>query len=149
MGLGAIGGAVAQVLAGLGYAVRGWSRSARSLPGVDCRAGADALLPLLAETEILISVLPSTPETRRLFNADTLGVLPAGASFINCARGDQVDEAALLSLLDSGHIRMALLDVFVTEPLPQDSRLWGHPRVVATPHVAASTLPGPGGGPDC
>lgn len=143
LGLGAIGGAVAQALAGLGYAVRGWSRSARSLPGVDCRAGADALLPLLAETEILISVLPSTPETRRLFNADTLGALPAGASFINCARGDQVDEAALLSLLDSGHIRMALLDVFVTEPLPQDSRLWGHPRVVATPHVAASTLPGP------
>ncbi|GAB3129819.1 2-hydroxyacid dehydrogenase [Novispirillum itersonii] len=143
LGIGAIGGAVAVALAGLGYSVRGWSRSLRSLPGVDCRAGADALPLLLPETDILISVLPSTPETRGMFNAVTLGALPAGASFINCARGDQVDEAALLDLLDSGHIRMALLDVFRTEPLPQDSRLWSHPCVVATPHVAASTLPGP------
>lgn len=143
LGIGAIGGAVAVALAALGYTVRGWSRSARSLPGVECHAGAEALPRLLPQTDILISVLPSTPDTRGMFNAATLGALPAGASFINCARGDQVDEAALLDLLDSGHIRMALLDVFRVEPLPADSRLWGHPRVVMTPHVAATTLPGP------
>lgn len=141
LGLGAIGGVVATGLAGLGYTVRGWSRSPRSLTGVNCHHGADALMPLLGQTDVLVNVLPSTPETRGLLGERALQALPSGASLINCARGDQVDEVALLAELDRGHLRSALLDVFAIEPLSPDSRLWTHPRVVVTPHVAAATLP--------
>ena len=140
LGLGEIGGHVAKGLAALGYRVAGWSRSPRTLAGVDCRHGLDALPGLLAQTDILVSLLPSTPETRGLLDASRLNQLPAGAALINAARGDQVDEDALLAALGSGRLRGALLDVFTTEPLPVESRLWSHPRVRITPHIAAATL---------
>jgi glyoxylate/hydroxypyruvate reductase len=143
LGLGYMGGTVAQALAGFGYAVEGWSRTPRELPGVVCRHGDAALLSLLARCDVLISMLPSTPDTRGLLDAAKLGVLPDGAFVVNAARGDQIVIPDLVTQLDSGHLSGALLDVFPTEPLPPDDPLWRHPKLIATPHVAALTVPGP------
>lgn len=142
LGLGAIGGEVARTLADFGYRVSGWSRSQKSIAGVRCVHGREALLPLLAETDVLINMLPTTPETRGLINRDVLTVLPQGSYVVNGSRGDQLDANALLSLLDSGHLSGALLDVFAVEPLPVESPLWHHANIRITPHVAAVTLPG-------
>lgn len=143
LGLGAIGCRVATSLAAFGYGVTGWSRSIKNLPGVRCVAGAAALAPMLAQTEVLVNVLPSTPETRGLLDGARLALLAKGGYVINCSRGDQLDADALLGLLNSGHLSGALLDVFAEEPLPASSLLWSHPNVCVTPHVAAITLPGP------
>ena len=140
LGMGEIGGAVARALAADGYAVSGWSRTPRLLAGVDCLYGDEGLSELLATSDVLACVLPSTPETQGLLNAERLATLPAGAMLINAGRGDLLDENALLALLDSGHLRCAQLDVFATEPLPANSRLWQHPAVTVTPHIAAITL---------
>lgn len=140
LGMGEIGGAVARALAADGYAVSGWSRTPRLLAGVDCLYGDEGLAELLANSDVLACVLPSTPETQGLLNAERLATLPAGAMLINAGRGDLLDENALLALLDSGHLRCAQLDVFATEPLPANSRLWQHPAVTVTPHIAAITL---------
>lgn len=141
MGLGELGGDSARHLASIGFDVIGWSRSPREVPGVRAFHGRDGLKAFLAETDILVSVLPLTPETTDMINADFLSRLPRGASFINAGRGQQVVEADLLAALDSGHISEATLDVFQTEPLPVTDPLWTHPRVTVTPHIAAFTDP--------
>lgn len=141
MGLGELGGDSARHLAAIGFDVIGWSRSPRDVPGVRTFHGRDGLKAFLAETDILVSVLPLTPETTNMINADFLSRLPRGASFINAGRGQQVVEADLLAALDSGHISEATLDVFQTEPLPVTDPLWTHPRVTVTPHIAAFTDP--------
>lgn len=140
LGMGEIGGAVARALAADGYAVSGWSRTPRLLAGVNCLYGDEGLAELLATSDVLACVLPSTPETQGLLNAERLATLPAGAMLINAGRGDLLDENALLALLDSGHLRCAQLDVFASEPLPANSRLWQHPAITVTPHIAAITL---------
>lgn len=140
LGMGEIGGAVARALAADGYAVSGWSRTPRLLAGVNCLYGDEGLAELLATSDVLACVLPSTPETQGLLNAVRLATLPAGAMLINAGRGDLLDENALLALLDSGHLRCAQLDVFASEPLPANSRLWQHPAITVTPHIAAITL---------
>lgn len=142
LGLGAIGGYVAHALAEFGYRVAGWSRSPKEIPGVRCMQGRDALASLLSETDVLVNMLPTTPETRGLINHPVMAALPAGAYVVNGSRGEQLDADALVSLLDSGHLSGALLDVFAVEPLPSDSPLWRHPNIRITPHVAALTLPG-------
>lgn len=143
LGLGAIGAVVAGTLAQLGYAVSGWSRRPKNLPGVTSCHGPAAFEALLAKTDVLVNVLPSTPETRGLIDRGRLARLPRGAALINAGRGEQVDPDALIDALDSGHLRFAQLDVFVGEPLPSESPLWDRPDVTITPHVAAVTLPGP------
>ncbi len=143
LGLGEMGGAVARVLAERGYGVIGWSRSERTIGGVRCLHGETGLLTLLAASEVLINLLPSTPQTRGILNAERLATLPKGASVINAGRGDHLHTGALRGLLDNGHLRGAMLDVFPREPLPDNSPLWGHPKVTITPHVAAETLPLP------
>lgn len=143
LGLGVLGQAVARQVRALGYQTRGWSRRPRSLDGMATFAGAEGLTPFLAETDILVCLLPLTPETRGLLNAGTLGRLPRGAALINAARGAHVVDADLLRLLDAGHLQGAQLDVFDQEPLPASHPYWTHPRVRITPHVAAETLPGP------
>ncbi len=140
LGLGEIGRAVALALAADGYSVSGWSRTPRQLAGVDCLFGDEGLDELLAGSDVLACVLPSTPETQGLLDAGKLAALPAGAMLINAGRGDLLDEDALLALLDSGHLRCAQLDVFASEPLPAGHRLWSHPAVTVTPHIAAITL---------
>lgn len=143
LGMGEIGGAVAGALAGLGYRVSGWSRQAREQDGVRCIHGWPALDALLAETDILVNLLPNTPETRSLLNAERLGYLPHGAAIINAGRGEQLDEAALLALVDAGQLRGAQLDVLAEEPPAADHPFWRHPKIVLTPHIAAKTLPEP------
>lgn len=141
LGLGQLGTHVARTLAAMGYRVSGWSRQPRQIDQVNCVHGETALRNLLPETDVLFSVLPATPETRHLFNAERLGLLPKNAAIINAGRGSLIDQDALLRHLDQGHLRFALLDVFAEEPLADDHPLWRHPRVIITPHVAANTIP--------
>ncbi|HYF20245.1 MAG TPA: glyoxylate/hydroxypyruvate reductase A [Ramlibacter sp.] len=140
MGLGTLGAPTATALAGLGFQVAGWSRRPKAIDGVGSFAEAD-LHPFLARSEILVNLLPLTPSTQRILNRETLLQLPAGASIVNLGRGGHVDTAALLELLDSGHLSHATLDVFDEEPLPKDSPLWAHPKVTITPHVARRQRP--------
>lgn len=141
LGLGALGSAVAIRLAALGFRTLGWSRRARAVPGVETEAGPDRLAAVLAQAEILVTLLPATPDTDNLLDADRLACLPHGAALINPGRGSLIDEAALLAALDSGRVGHATLDVFRREPLPADHPFWRHPRVTITPHVAAATRP--------
>lgn len=139
LGLGALGEAAAQRLLGAGFQVCGWSRSRKQLPGVQCHAG-DAELPaMLARTDILVCLLPLTPQTRGIVDAQALAALPAGASLINFARGPIVDDAALRAALDGGRLAHAVLDVFAQEPLPEAAWPWTHPSVTVLPHISAPT----------
>jgi glyoxylate/hydroxypyruvate reductase A len=139
LGLGTIGQDTASKIAALGFPTAGWSRTQKSLPGIETFHGADGLKKLLARSDILINVLPLTRDTRGILNAATFAALPRGAYLINMARGGHVDDEALLAALDSGHISGAVLDVFNTEPLPPDHPYWKHPRVQVTPHIAGAT----------
>jgi glyoxylate/hydroxypyruvate reductase len=141
LGLGELGAAAAKALAGLGFDVLGWSRSAKDVPGVTCSHGLDALDALLGAVEILAIMLPLTPETRGLMSAERLRRMHPGAKLINAARGAVVDEDALVAALADGHLGGATLDVFVKEPLPPDSPLWTMPNVLITPHLASITVP--------
>ena len=141
LGLGELGQATANMLTGLGFDVTGWSRSAKAVPGVTCLHGAEGLKATLQAAEILIVILPLTDATRDILNADTLALMPKGACVINAGRGPLIDDAALLQAIDTGHIRHATLDVFRTEPLPQDHGFWRNPKITVTPHIASITRP--------
>ncbi len=141
LGLGTIGQDTAGKFAALGFPTAGWSRTQKTLPGIKTFHGPDGLTQALAESDILINVLPLTRETRGIMNAGTFAALPKGAYFINMARGGHVDDEALLAALDSGHLSGAALDVFNTEPLPADHAYWRHPKVHVTPHIAGATNP--------
>jgi glyoxylate/hydroxypyruvate reductase A len=141
LGLGNLGADAARKLAALGFRVSGWSRTPKELPGIATVSGNDALLPFLARTDILVCLLPLTPETEGIINARTLAALPRGAYVINPARGGHVVEEDLLAALDAGHVSGATLDVFRTEPLPVEHRFWTHPKVILTPHAASITIP--------
>ncbi len=139
LGLGALGTAIVGALRGVGFRVTGWSRSPKSVPGVECRHGAEGLRAVLSEAEILAVILPLTAETENILNAERLGWLPRGACIINAGRGPLIDDDALLAALASGQVRHATLDVFRTEPLPPGHPFWRHPGVTVTPHIAAIT----------
>lgn len=141
MGLGELGGDAARHLAILGFDVAGWSRTPKTIDGVTGFHGAGGLKDFLARTEILVCLLPLTPATEGIVDAELLSGLPKGATFINAGRGGHVVEEDLLAALDSGQITEATLDVFRTEPLPPESRFWDHPRVTVTPHIAAFSDP--------
>ncbi len=140
MGLGVLGSDVAAKLVDLGFQVAGWSRSPKELPGVASFHGADGFAPFLERSDILVCLLPLTPETTDILDARAFAALPRGASLISVGRGRQVVEADLLAALESGHLDGATLDVFREEPLPADSPFWDHPRVVVIPHVASMTI---------
>jgi glyoxylate/hydroxypyruvate reductase A len=139
LGLGVLGQAAAKRLVAAGFRVCGWSRNKRKLDQVECFAGEHDLPHVLAQTDILVCLLPLTEETRGLLDAERLVCLPQGASLINFARGPIVDEAALLAALDTGHLSHAVLDVFEHEPLPAGHRFWSHPSVTVLPHCTAPT----------
>lgn len=141
LGLGALGQAVATALVGLGFPVAGWSRSAKEVPGVATFHGKDGLKVALEQSQIVILLLPDTPATENILNAETLMHLPKGAMLINPGRGPLIDDVALLKALDTGHIAHATLDVFRVEPLPKDHPYWAHPNVTVTPHIASETRP--------
>jgi len=144
MGLGVLGSACARRLLALGYDVAGWSRTARTETVCPCYSGAAGLDPFLQRTDILVSLLPLTRATRGILNRPLFGKLRRGGGLpgpvlINPGRGGLQVEADILAALDAGELHAATLDVFETEPLPAESRLWRHPRVVVTPHNASDS----------
>ncbi|OCW56135.1 glyoxylate/hydroxypyruvate reductase A [Hoeflea olei] len=138
LGLGSLGAAAAAMLTSIGFATAGWSRSPKELSGVRSFAGEEELDTLLQQTDILVCLLPGTPETMGILNAERLAQLPAGASVINVARAGHVVLPDLIAALDSGHLASVFLDVFDREPLPADSPLWSHPKIVVTSHLAST-----------
>ena len=140
LGMGVLGERVARAVAALDFPVLAWSRSAKQVAGVKSLFGATQLPAFLAQTRVLVNLLPLTPETENLLNRTTLTQLLPGAYLINVARGRHVVEEDVLALLDSGHLAGATLDVFRTEPLPPEHAFWRHPRVTVTPHIAGRTL---------
>lgn len=146
MGMGVLGQDAAEVLMRLGFRVAGWSRKRASVPGVEAFAGEGELSAFLARTDLLVVLLPLTPETRGLLNRDLFlklarnGAL-GGPILINAGRGGLQVEADILACLEDGTLTAASLDVFETEPLPAASKFWNHPGVIVTPHVAADSTP--------
>ena len=139
LGLGALGEASAKHLLTAGFKVQGWSRTLRAMEGVQCYSGDAGLAEMLSATDILVCLLPLTPETRGLLNGDAFGQLKPAASLINFARGAVADDEALKHALDAGTLSHAVLDVFTTEPLPAESWHWTHPSVTVLPHISAPT----------
>ncbi len=141
LGLGALGLACARALQALNFPVTGWSRAPKSIDGLTCLSGADGLAQALSTAAIVVTLLPRTPQTENLLNAQTLSYLPKGAFILNPGRGPLIDDDALLAALASGQVAHATLDVFRTEPLPQNHPFWAHPQITVTPHIAADTRP--------
>ena len=142
LGYGALGKASAEALKPLGYQIATWSRTPKAPEeGVEHFTGQSELEAFLKRSDILVGLLPSTSETTGLLNKQTMSLLPKYASIINAGRGTLVDIDDLISLLDSGHLSGATLDVFTVEPLPDDSPLWDHDKVIVTPHIASITRP--------
>lgn len=145
LGLGTLGSDIAAKLAGLGFAVRGWSRSAKeTTPGVQSFVGEAALNAFCAGTQVIVCLLPLTAETENILDARFFARLDPGTLLINAGRGGHVVEQDLLDALASGRIGRAVLDVFRTEPLPEGHPFWLHPNVTISPHVAAITRAGTG-----
>ena len=146
MGLGVIGREAADALARLGFQVAGWSRTPKSLAGVETFHGATGLDAFLAQTEILVCLLPRTLDTEGLLNLALFRKLQrdgaaGGAFLVNAARGQLQIDADIVAALDEGTLAGATLDVFPQEPLPAQSLLWAHPKVTITPHNAGDISP--------
>ncbi|MCW4115980.1 glyoxylate/hydroxypyruvate reductase A [Aurantimonas sp. MSK8Z-1] len=146
LGLGELGRDAADKLGALGFRLAGWTRSPRTVGGVETFHGAEGLTRFLALSDIVVVLLPLTAETAGIVDAAFLSkmksVTPLGGPvLINAGRGGLQVEADILAALDAGTLMEASLDVFATEPLPQDSPLWAHPRVFVTPHAAAVSDP--------
>ncbi len=141
LGLGVMGAAAVRHLHAIGYKVTGWSRSTKSIPGIETVAGEAALMPLIAASDVLVCLLPLTEATRGILNATTFDAMPAGALLINAARGAHLVLPDLLTALDRGKPGSAVLDVFEDEPLAPESPLWRHPAITITPHIASLSNP--------
>lgn len=139
LGAGELGLASLSLLSRLNYQLNCWTRSPREIDNVNCYSGQDGLSKMLNSTDILISLLPLTPNTQHLLNEKNLSKLPRGARVINFSRGGIIDTNALLALLNNEHLTHAVLDVFDIEPLPQESILWQHPKITILPHISAPT----------
>jgi glyoxylate/hydroxypyruvate reductase A len=140
LGMGVLGSRVLDALGHFGFPLRGWSRTPKDVDGVACYAGMDSLAEFLAGTRVLVCMLPLTPETTNLLDRARLSLLPQGAYLINVARGALVAEPDLLTLIRSGHLAGATLDVFRNEPLPAPHPFWDEPRITMTPHISALTV---------
>ncbi|WP_308930690.1 D-2-hydroxyacid dehydrogenase [Arthrobacter sp. SLBN-112] len=136
-GLGEIGLETARLARALGMAVSGTKRTLEPLDGIDQVTGNDGLAGLLATADAVVNTLPGTPYTEKLFNREVFAAMKPGAVFVNVGRGTVVDEEALLEALDNGQVSYACLDVFAVEPLPLESPLWSHPKVLVSPHTSA------------
>jgi phosphoglycerate dehydrogenase-like enzyme len=136
-GLGEIGLETARIARALGMKVSGTKRNVEPIDGIEEVAGNDGLPALLASADAVVNTLPGTPYTEKLFNRQVFSAMKPGTVFVNVGRGTVVDEEALLEALEGGQVSYACLDVFAVEPLPQDSPLWSHPRVMVSPHTSA------------
>ena len=141
LGLGAIGASAARCLAGHGFQVSGWSRTAKRIPGVTCLHGRDAFETFLGSCTIFVNLLALTPETENILDAAAFAAMPAGAALVNLGRGHHVVDADLLDALDSGHLAAATLDVFREEPLPPAHPFWRHSKITITPHASRALYP--------
>lgn len=144
MGLGTLGTSAAEALRQPGFRVCGWSRNAKQIAGIECFHGNAEIDAFLQATDILVCLLPLTPDTRHILDRGLFARLnrtsPMGAPvLINAGRGGLQNEADILACLDDGTLGGASLDVYTIEPLPADSPFWTHPKVVLTPHNAADT----------
>ena len=140
LGAGVLGSKVAAALKQFEFPVNVWSRTAKALPGIQSFAGQEQLSEFLNATRVLVNLLPLTSETENILNRANLSQLQPGAFLINVARGKHLLEQDLLDVLQEGHMAGATLDVFRTEPLPQDHAFWQHPKINITPHTSARTL---------
>ena len=140
LGLGELGGHCAKTLSSLGFEVSGFSRTPKQIKGVQCFSGKD-LKAFLTPLDVLINLLPVTPQTESMLNKDFFKEMNEGTYLINVARGNHLVEEDLISALDEGKLSGALLDVFRQEPLPADHPFWSHPKIKITPHVASVTTP--------
>jgi phosphoglycerate dehydrogenase-like enzyme len=136
-GLGEIGLETARIARALGMSVSGTKRTVEPVDGIDEVAGNEGLAGLLASADAVVNTLPGTPYTERLFDREVFAAMKPGTVFVNVGRGTVVDEEALLEALENGQVSYACLDVFAVEPLPQDSPLWNHPKVLVSPHTSA------------
>lgn len=140
MGLGKLGLPVVEAMRLFGFPVRGWSRTSKDIPGVECFHGEEGLEPFLRGTKVLVCMLPLTPETANLLDRHRLGKLQPGAYLINVSRGAILSEPDLMTMIRSGQIAGATLDVFRHEPLPAPHPFWNEPRISITPHISALTV---------
>lgn len=139
LGMGELGRACAQALVSIGFPVTGWSRSPRDVAGVRCLSGDSGFEEALRGAQIVILLLPLTPDTTNVIDAKALNLMEKGAFIVNPGRGPLIDDTALLAALDRGQIGHATLDVFRVEPLTIDHPYWAHPNVTVTPHIASAT----------
>ncbi|WP_417317353.1 2-hydroxyacid dehydrogenase [Emcibacter sp.] len=137
LGLGELGRCTVEQLQAMGFATSGWSRTRKSLDNCACHAGRKELGAAVMDADYVVCLLPLTSETQGILNRDLFNMMKEGAYLINAARGDHLVVDDLLDALYQGHVAGACLDVFEQEPLPQDSPLWRHPRILVTPHVAS------------
>jgi glyoxylate/hydroxypyruvate reductase len=145
MGLGNLGGFAARTLAALGYKVAGWARRPKNFEGVTVYAGNEQLADFLANTKILVCMLPETPLTINILNQQTFDAMPKGSYLINVGRGQNLVEGDLLRALDDGKLNGATLDVFWNEPLPSEHPFWSHSKILITFHTASAIEPKVGG----
>jgi glyoxylate/hydroxypyruvate reductase A len=139
VGIGSIGAYVAQNFAKLGFNVKGYSNSKKELKGVKTYSKTDGLDLFLEDVDIVVGILPLTPDTKEFYNKDFFHTMKERSVFINVGRGAQIQEDDLLDSLDKKHLRGVMLDVFKKEPLPSESPLWNHPKIKITPHIASIT----------
>ena len=141
LGYGAMGEAIGRALKVMGYPVTGWASRDRVVDGVQVLSGLEGLKTVLKDAQAVIGVLPLTDATHHIFCAETFALMRDDAILIQIGRGDHLNEADLLAALDKGRPALAALDVMATEPLPADSPLWSHPKLMLTPHVASDSAP--------
>lgn len=139
LGLGELGQAAARYFQQQGYRVSGWSRSLKQLEAIQCYAGEAGFREAVSDADLVICLLPLTPDTTNFLNTERLAAFKQGAILVNVARGALVDDQALLAALDSDQLQAACLDVFRQEPLPASDPYWQHPAVLVTPHCSAVT----------
>ena len=137
MGLGNLGSGAAVTLSRLGFRVSGWSQTPKRIEGIDCYSGVAERDLFLSRSDILVCLLPDTPETHGIIDRRAISLLPRGAGIINVARGSHLVTEDLVAALDNGHLSGAVLDVFEPEPLLPSSPLWQHPKILITPHIGA------------
>ena len=141
LGFGEIGQEAGRRLQALGFPVAGWTRTARTIPAFTTFHGPAGFDAILRQSEILVCLLPLTPETTGILNTAALARLPRGAGLVNAGRGGHLVEGDLIPALDSGQLSGAVIDVFRDEPLPRGHPFWRHPRIAVTPHIAGTTNP--------
>lgn len=139
LGLGELGSTTARLLRDNNYKVSGWSRSEKNINGVKSYFGDDQLNLSVSDADIVVCLLPLTPATKGVLGNDLFNSMKKGAYLINVGRGDHLNENDLMKALETEHLCGALLDVFCTEPLPQDHTFWKHPKIHVTPHISSPT----------